>query len=250
LAGGLVDAGGFALDTVTGTVSNFGHSIGRGFGCIANVVGGITAKSKYVDFDDISALDEYTDEEMANMSQSEIMRHEGIFGFAAHHAMKFFSPVIDMGTDVASDTVNFFQDDKSSSDVAAEDAQSNGGMRPPSEDSPAWYANLYGAYSGGMVSEDQLTTISAGIASGIIDVDALDAELAAVGGSGSMAPWSDIATLTEQEFSANGLTSVDVLETLDVVDSVQSQTESQATSVAVEEPSASSDGASVDMEMA
>lgn len=220
LTGGIVDAGGFVLDTVTGTVSNFGQGIGRGAVSISNVVGGLTAQAKYVDCDDITALDELTDEEMENMSQSEIMRHEGAFGFIAHHAMNFFSPVTDSISDISSDAMNFFSGEES-----AEMGIDGGTMSPPDESSPAWYVDLYDAYSSGAVSEEELTTISAGIAAGAIDTNALDTELAAVGGSGSVAPWSDIASLTDDYFAENGLTSVDVLDTLEVVDSVQSQSE-------------------------
>lgn len=220
LAGGIVDAAGFAVDTVTGTVSNFGQGVGRGAVCISNVVGGVTAKAKYVDCDDITALDEYTDEEMANMSQSEIMRHEGVFGYAAHHVMNFFSPVMDSVGDVSSDVKNFFSGEQPQSDDAEVES---GTMTAPDESSPVWYVDLYNAYTGGAVSEEELTTISAGIASGAIDTNALDSEVAAVGGSGSVAPWSDIASLTDKYFADNGLTSVDVLDTLETVDAVQAQ---------------------------
>ena len=160
MLGGAVDAVGFAVDAVGGEANSIVQGIGQGIGDVSNIAGAMINGSGYVDFDDITALEELSEAEMAGMSENEKVSRRGITGYAID---KVLGGVFGDGEQSVDGIVVSPTDegDYPSWYVSAAESVELGQMTPEN------FNGLYAGYLAGAYTDQDLTNyMSSSVASG------------------------------------------------------------------------------------
>jgi hypothetical protein len=164
-------AGGFAASTVS--------EVFHGFGCISNMVGAATVHAGYVDFDDISSLEEVSDEEYYKMSRTERDRYDGRGG------------IVGLGLNLAG-----FGHDMSNVDTSS----------LPLDDPPSWCTSMLRDYEYGEMDDDDLRSLVAAQGLGLIDDYGLSSLVDVENADGGQVDWKRAAFAARTALEVNGIT--------------------------------------------